>query len=206
MAIRCGHESDYHTALQSFFSELRAHKLPHRGIRHAVIDLLLTAARYSGYENVTHYIDCLKRVEETDTLEELESLIDECGRAVVRRNFDLFSSRKNRLVEKLKEKIRENLAKPELTLKWLAGTLIYANVDYLSKLFKRETGETFRQYLTRLRVEEAKNLLQRYPEIPVAEVARKVGFGENARYFCTVFRKCVGQPPLEYRKNVDPTS
>ena len=201
LAIRCGHESDYCVALQSFWSELRLHKLPQRGIRHAVIDLLLTAARYSGYENLAHYIDCLKRVEETDTLEELESMIDECCRAVVKKNFDLFSSRKNKLVEKLKEKIQENLPQPELTLKWLARTLIYANVDYLSKLFKRETGETFRHYLTRLRVEEAKNLLQRFPEIPVAEVARKVGFGENARYFCTVFRKCVGQPPIAYRRN-----
>lgn len=202
--MRCGNEIDYHAALQSFFAELRSHKLSHRGAHHAVIDLLLTAARYSGYENVNHYIDCLKRVEETDTLEELESLIDECCRAIVRKNFDLFSSRKNKLVVKLKEKIQENLAKPELTLKWLAQTLIYANVDYLSKLFKRETGETFRHYLSRLRVEEAKKLLQRYPEIPVAEVARTVGFGENARYFCTVFRKCVGQPPLEYRRNCKP--
>lgn len=201
LAIQCGHERDYRAAVRSFWSELRTQKLPQRSIRDAVIDLLLTAARYSGYERLNYYIGYLKRVEETDTLEELEKMIDECCSAVVRSNFDLFSSRKNRLVEKLKEKIRENMAQPELTLKWLAQTLVYANVDYLSKLFKRETGETFKHYLTRLRVEEAKNLLQRFPGIPVAEVARSVGFGENARYFCTVFRKCVGQPPAEYRQH-----
>jgi YesN/AraC family two-component response regulator len=136
-----------------------------------------------------------------NTLEELEKLIDECCSTVVRWNFEQFNSRKSRLVEKLKSKTRENLTRPELTLKWLAQTLVYANVDYLSKLFKRETGETFKHYLTRLRVEEAKNLLQRSPGIPVAEVARRAGFGENARYFCTVFRKCVGQPPAEYRRS-----
>lgn len=204
LAIKCGHESDYQASVRSFWSELRAQRMSQRSIRDAVIDLLLTAARYSGYENLNHYINCLKRVEETDTLEELQSMIDECCSVVVRKNFDLFSSRKNRLVEKLKEKIRENMARPELTLKWLAETLIYANVDYLSKLFKRETGEAFKHYLTRLRVEEAKDLLHRFPDATVAEVARRVGFGENPRYFCTVFRKLVGQPPAEYRQHCSP--
>ncbi|UCG00081.1 MAG: response regulator [Spirochaetaceae bacterium] len=200
LAIQCGHEREYRAIIESFWSELKTQKVPQRNIRDAVIDLLLTAARYDGYERLNYYIDYLKRIEETDTLEGLEKMIDECCSTVVRRNFEQFSSRKSRLVEKLKDKTRENLTRPELTLKWLAQTLVYANVDYLSKLFKRETGENFKHYLTRMRVEEAKNLLKQFPGLPVAEVARSVGFGENARYFCTVFRKCVGQPPAEYRR------
>jgi two-component system response regulator YesN len=200
LAIQCGNDRDFRKAMGCFWSELRTQKLPRRSIRDAVIDLLLSAARYGGFERVNYYIDYIKRIAETDTLEELEKMIGECCGAVVRWNFEQFSSRKSRLVEKLKSETRENLARPELTLKWLAQTLVYANVDYLSKLFKRETGETFKHYLTRLRVEEAKNLLRRSAGIPVAEVARRAGFGDNARYFCTVFRKCVGQPPAEYRR------
>jgi two-component system response regulator YesN len=201
LAIQCGNDRDFRKATESFWSELRSQKLSRRSIRDAVIDLLLTAARYDGYERVNYYLDYVKRIGETDTLEELEKMVGECCDAVVRWNFEQFSSRKSRLVEKLKEKTRENLAKPELTLKWLAQTLVYANVDYLSKLFKRETGETFKHYLTRLRVEEAKNLLQRSADVAVAEVARRAGFGDNARYFCAVFRKCVGQPPAAYRRS-----
>jgi len=201
LAIQCGNDQDFRKAMGCFWSELKTQKLPRRSIRDAVIDLLLSAARYDDYERVNYYIDYIKRIAETDTLEELEKMIDKCCGAVVRWNFEQFSSRKSRLVEKLKSETRENVARPELTLKWLAQTLVYANVDYLSKLFKRETGETFKHYLTSLRVEEAKNLLQRSPGIPVAEVARRAGFGENARYFCTVFRKCVGQPPAEYRRS-----
>jgi two-component system response regulator YesN len=204
LAVHCGHEKDYRAALDSFFSELRTRKLSRRGTRDAVTELLLTAARYSGYERLNYYIGYLKRVEEPDTLEELEKMIDRALSEVLRNNFELFSSRKHRLVEKLKEKTRENLARPELTLKWLAETLVYANVDYLSKLFKRETGEPFKHYLNRLRVEEAKNLLERFPSVPVAEVAAQVGFAENARYFCTVFRKYAGQPPAEYRRRRRP--
>jgi two-component system response regulator YesN len=201
LAIQCGNDQDYRKAMGCFWSELRTQKLSQKSICDAIIDLLLTAARYDGYERVNTYIDTIKRIEETHTLEELEKLIDRCCSTVVRWNFEQFNSRKSRLVEKLKNKTRENLARPELTLKWLAQTLVYANVDYLSKLFKRETGETFKHYLTRLRVEEAKDLLQRSPGVPVAEVARRAGFGENARYFCTVFRKHVGQPPAEYRRS-----
>jgi two-component system response regulator YesN len=201
LAIQCGNDEDYRKAIGSFWSELRTQKLSQKCICDVVIDLLLTAARYDGYERVNHYIDTVKRIEETHTLEALKKLVDRCCSTALRWNFEQFNSRKSRLVEKLKRKTRENLARPELTLKWLAQNLVYANVDYLSKLFKRETGEPFKHYLTRLRVEEAKSLLQRSPGVPVAEVARRVGFGENARYFCTVFRRCVGQPPAEYRRS-----
>lgn len=201
LAIQCGNDQDYQKAMGYFWAELRTQKLSQESICTAIIDLLLTAARYGGYERMNYYIDYIKRIDETHTLDELEKVIGECCGAVVRWNFEQFNSRKSRLVEKLKSKTRENLARPELTLKWLAQTLVYANVDYLSKLFKRETGETFKHYLTGLRVNEAKSLLLRFPGVPVAEVARRAGFGENARYFCTVFRKCVGQPPAEYRRS-----
>ncbi|MBN2552642.1 MAG: helix-turn-helix domain-containing protein, partial [Spirochaetales bacterium] len=201
LAIQCGNEQDYRKAIGGFWSEVRKLKLSSGATRDAVIDLLLAAARSGGYERLNHYIGYIKRVEGSDTLEDLEKMIEQCCSDVVACNFERFSTRKSRLVEKVKEKTRENLARPELTLKWLAQTLVYANVDYLSKLFKRETGEPFKHYLTRLRVEEAKNLLQRFPGMSVAEVARSAGFGENARYFCTVFRKHVGLPPVEYRRS-----
>jgi len=73
-------------------------------------------------------------------------------------------------------------------------------VDYLSKLFKRETGEPFKHYVSRLRVEKAAECLVRHPEAPIAEVARSAGFGENTRYFCFVFRKHAGCSPTEYRQ------
>lgn len=200
LAIQCGNEGEYRAAVGFFWSELKKEKLLQRSIHNAIIDLLLKAARYNRYESLSFYTDYMKRIEETDTLEDLEAMIDECCIAVTRKNYELFRSKRNRLVEKMKEKVQENIARPELTLKWLAKTLIYANVDYLSKLFKRETGEPFKHYLARLRIEEAKSLLQRLPDMPVAEVACSVGFGENARYFGLVFRKYAGQSPSEYRK------
>jgi two-component system response regulator YesN len=199
VAMQCGNESDYREAIRAFWSELRRAKLPRPGAHSAAVDLLLAAARYNRYENVGSLIDCLKRIEETETLEGLEAVIDECCLAVVRRNFEVLTTKKSRLVEKMKQQVRDNLANPDLSLKWLGGSLIHANVDYLSKLFKRETGEPFRHYVSRLRVEKAAECLTRHPDAPIAEVARDTGFGDNARYFCLVFRKATGCSPTEYR-------
>ena len=200
LSVKCGNESDYRTAIADFWAELKIEKLPQRSIHNAIFDLLLTVARYNQYENLGNSIDCLKQIEETTSLEELVARIDQCCVPVVRKNFELFNSKKNRLVEKMKEKIRENIANPDLTLKWLANTMIYANVDYLSKLFKRETGEPFKHFVNRLRVEDAKSRLEHFPEMPMYEIVRDAGFGDNNRYFCLVFRKYTGQSPSEYRR------
>jgi two-component system response regulator YesN len=200
VAMQCGNESDYRQASQAFWSELRRARLSRRSSHSAAIDLLLAVVRFNRYEPPGSLIDCLKRVEETDTLEQLQQVIDECCLAMLRRNFQAFAAKKSRLVEKMKQQVQENLANPELSLKWLAGNLIYANVDYLSKLFKRETGEAFRHYVSRLRVERAAECLLSHPEAPIGEVARSAGFGENTRYFCLVFRKQAGCSPSEYRQ------
>lgn len=70
---------------------------------------------------------------------------------------------------------------------------------YFSRRFKAETGESFIEYLTGLRLAEARKLLTR-PNIPVAEVAERVGFTEGA-YFSRVFRRAEGVTPTQYRRS-----
>jgi hypothetical protein len=106
---------------QAFWSELRRAKLSRRGSHCAAIDLLLAVVRYNRYEPPGTLIDCLKRVEETETQEQLKEVIDGCCLEMLRRNFQAFAARKSRLVEKMKQQIQDNLTNPELSLKWLAG-------------------------------------------------------------------------------------
>lgn len=74
---------------------------------------------------------------------------------------------------------------------------INVNPSYLSRIFKQEKGENFVAYLTRIRLERAKSLLEsgRYK---VYEVADKVGY-HNYTYFSKIFKKVVGVSPEEYR-------
>ena len=74
------------------------------------------------------------------------------------------------------------------------------NVGYLSKLFARETGIKFSDYLNKKRLETAKQLMSVYPDSSVKEIADEVGFGGNPRYFSQVFRKYEGVVPSDFLK------
>jgi len=71
--------------------------------------------------------------------------------------------------------------------------------SYISHTFKKETGRTFKEYLTEIRIEDAKALL-RYSGLSVTEIAFSVGMG-NSNYFSGVFKRHVGVSPASYRKS-----
>ena len=70
--------------------------------------------------------------------------------------------------------------------------------SYVSHNFKRNTGKDFREYLTDLRLDDAKTLLL-YSNLSITEIALAVGFSDS-NYFSNVFKKRVGISPITYRK------
>lgn len=68
---------------------------------------------------------------------------------------------------------------------------------YFCKIFKKATGLNFTDYVSRLRIEKAKNLLLN-PNLRVSEIAFEVGF-QSLTHFNRVFRRVVGQSPTDYR-------
>ncbi len=70
--------------------------------------------------------------------------------------------------------------------------------NYISSLFKKETGDTFVNYLNSLRIREAQKLLRTQPHLNVSEIGRQVGF-DTKHYFTKVFKKYAGTTPGAYR-------
>ena len=70
--------------------------------------------------------------------------------------------------------------------------------NYLSQLFKQETGKSFLEYLTNCRVEAAKKLLAQ-SSLTISEIAFKLGY-DMPSYFSEVFKKSEGLTPSQYRK------
>jgi AraC-like DNA-binding protein/ligand-binding sensor protein len=68
---------------------------------------------------------------------------------------------------------------------------------YFCKIFKRETGINFTDYLSRVRLERAKNLLLN-PNLRVSEIAYEVGF-QSLTHFNRVFKRILGRSPTDYR-------
>lgn len=70
--------------------------------------------------------------------------------------------------------------------------------NYFSQRFREETGRSFSDYLTDVRITEAKRLLQQ-PGLSTEEIAERVGY-PNANYFVRVFKKATGSTVTAYRK------
>ena len=99
------------------------------------------------------------------------------------------------------ECVEGNLSNQELSLGWIAGQILYVNSDYLGRLFYRETGEYFSQYLLRCRMERAKELIENSPEaLKIYEISDQVGIAENPQYFSQLFKKYTGMTPSAYQK------
>jgi AraC-like DNA-binding protein/ligand-binding sensor protein len=71
---------------------------------------------------------------------------------------------------------------------------------YFCKMFKKATGLNFTDYLSRIRIERAKNLLLN-PNLRVSEIAFEVGF-QSLTHFNRVFKHTVGQSPTHYRQQL----
>jgi len=102
------------------------------------------------------------------------------------------------MITKAKDFIREHHAE-DLSLPQVAQ-FAHASPCYYCKLFKRATGLTFTQFLSRVRIESCKKLLIN-PQLRVSEIAYEVGF-QSLTQFNRVFQKLLGQSPTDYRLKV----
>ena len=100
------------------------------------------------------------------------------------------------LIEKILSYINANFSE-ELTLQLLANEFSISK-NYLSKLFKVETGFGFSEYLTITRIKKAEHMLIS-TTMSISEIAFSCGF-HDSNYFSYVFKKTNGNSPLQYRK------
>ena len=73
---------------------------------------------------------------------------------------------------------------------------------YMSRLFRKYSGNSFNQYLTELRMTQAKKLLSEKPDILIKDVAAIVGY-EDQFYFSRLFRSYTGKSPSEFLKGLN---
>jgi len=95
--------------------------------------------------------------------------------------------------EYLRVHYREELSLGELAVRF------HLNPPYLTRLFKRLTGQAPVRYLRDLRIAQARRLLESRPSLEIKEIGESVGYPDQG-YFSRVFKLAVGVSPLEYRE------
>lgn len=72
------------------------------------------------------------------------------------------------------------------------------NYSYFSTYFSTHNKEGFNEFLNKIRIEKAVEMLNK--DIPISQISSLVGYAEHS-YFCKVFKKITGVTPSHYRKN-----
>lgn len=131
-----------------------------------------------------------------DTLEDIsQSLKELVGKTIEFINSKHKAVNRN-FIEKAKDFINKNYMQEGLSLSTIADC-VHVSPGYLSQLFKQVVGESCVEYLSKVRINQAKKLLKE-TNLKAYEVAFQIGFNDS-QYFSTCFKKYVGVSPTDYR-------
>lgn len=100
------------------------------------------------------------------------------------------------VISKVKDYIKNNL-KSNISRDDIAN-YVFLNPDYLTRIFKKSTGQSLTEYINDQRIERSTFLLI-HSETPISDIALDVGY-DNFSYYSKVFKKMTGMTPSEYRK------
>lgn len=116
------------------------------------------------------------------------------------KGYEFKSPNKTYVVQQIM-KYMESHYREKISLDQIAENM-YLSPFYISKLFKSETGDTPINYLISLRMEKAKELLDRNPSLSIQEAAAQVGY-EDAYHFSKLFKKYFGLSPMYYKARIE---
>lgn len=146
-------------------------------------DLALTAEprRFSRLDEAKNYFsDMIRQIEEQIRLRRK-------GAAVSR-------------IDRAKAIIGERFGDRNFSLQDICAEL-YLSTSQFSALFKEGTGHTFVEFLTEVRMDEARKLLKT-TDMKSYEIAEAVGY-QDPRYFTSIFKKTTGMTTTEYRRGLE---
>lgn len=186
--------------IKSIFTDIKANPLEHVSLEKVMFELSTLVLRLSRIHNVNLYElvedsrNLPQLIAEKHYLEDKETLIME----VISRIYDAaqkYTEVVNTDVRKIMRYIDEHYS-DDLNLKVISDAFGFS-ANYLSSLFKNETGNNMTDYIKAVRIRHAKTyILERIHK--TYEVAKMSGF-KNTSYFCTVFKEVTGMSPKEFK-------
>ncbi|MFE5322998.1 response regulator [Paenibacillus sp. NPDC056579] len=166
-----------------------------------VIQLFMAMIRLGKSDDMSRYMDQMVKLMQLDTLQAIQAFFKEAAEHITLLHYEQTKTKNSAIVSKVIDIVNNHLGDPELSLNWVAHQMLYMNSDYLGKLFKKETGEKFSNYVMKTRISKAIDLIEQNRDIKIFELAEQLGFGDNPQYFSQVFKKYAGCTPSEYMKS-----
>lgn len=127
-----------------------------------------------------------------DLWNNMETLLNDCMNILEKE----LKKKQTKPIRIIKEFVEEHYAEP-ISLELIADK-VNLSVNYVSAVFRKETGVNFTDYLTAKRIEQAMDMLRK-TDLPIKDIAERVGY-TDVRYFSKLCKKTLGMKPTEYRK------
>lgn len=202
MRIATGSLETMKEQILTFIEEIEQEKIPIEQAKSYILQFYLMLRKYLKEENESLNIREIEYIVRCDSLYTIRSFFLRMVQLRQKGEETYSKTIKQRLAEQMKTIVEENLDNPELNLKWMGKNRLYMSEDYLSKIFSQHTGKRFAHYVTELRIQKAKQIMEKDPFIKMADLSFQTGFDRNAAYFSTVFKNVTGFSPTEYRKMI----
>jgi two-component system response regulator YesN len=143
-----------------------------------------------------HAVECLhQEILISKFLCELRVLLIDYFKSLLCLSNEVYNQTKRREILDAISYVSMNLEK-RVSLEEVAGYL-FLNQSYFSRLFKKEMGQTFVEYVTKMKIARAKELLEQTAD-SVGKICERLGY-DNQSYFIKLFKNHVGLTPIEYR-------
>lgn len=200
--VRCGYRDTAKEKLGALLEQIFHAKTSIETAKACALELLVVLSRAAvegggSIEKMTlQNFTLISRLAECQTQKQVCNLLMKSLDEFLDNMIETRNSVNTRVVNRACKYIADNCVR-NLTLEEVAHT-VHLSPFYFSKVFKKEQGCNFVEFLTKVRVERAKKLL-RDPELNVVRIALESGY-QDASYFCKVFRQEVGVTPKEFRQ------
>ncbi|MDF2635941.1 MAG: two component transcriptional regulator, AraC family [Pelosinus sp.] len=202
--VRCGDRKQAKEALHELLDGIFASKANMDTVKACVLELLIVLSRSAveGGANLEQLtllnLNCIHHLQECNNKLQVEAWMFESLDHFMDNMLENRSSMNLRVINKACDYIVKNYHK-NISLEEVAQT-VHLSPFYFSRLFKQEKGYNFVDFLTKVRIEKAKKMLQN-PDFTAVRIAAEVGY-QDASYFSRVFRQAMGMTPNQYRNEI----
>jgi two-component system, response regulator YesN len=204
--LRCGGKNDFNIFFDAYLRPLGDTALKSTLIKNYIfMEVILSTARLVNElgGEIDRIVPELKSIDMI--LADIKSVeqLREQAQKIIFAGFAYRDSQLNKqhtqLIQQAKEYIEGHYTNPDLSLNEVAAQ---ANLSpsHFSTVFSQETFQTFKEYLTEVRIQKAKELL-RMTTLRSSDIAYQVGYNDP-HYFSSVFKKNTGLSPIEFRSQV----
>lgn len=135
-------------------------------------------------------------IEHEHSLNKIKSYLRELIAYIIELRDDKVGNKNKDVVKEAKKYIKDNYMQEDISLNTIAAS-VSMSPSYFSSIFRKDTGETVVEYLTKVRMEKAKELL-RCSSKKTSEIGYEVGY-KDSHYFSYIFKKTQKCTPKEYR-------